>query len=59
MKCPKCKGRKSRVSITRKIKGEDIIKRRRVCKQCGFAWYTVEHARLVDNFGPHMDGKTV
>lgn len=43
MTCPNCGSEESRVTNSRpELDRESYNRRRRKCKSCGFAWYTIE-----------------
>lgn len=58
MRCPYCNSTDSRVADSRPDIGDAIIRRRRVCNQCGAKFTTVERIQMRDLIVVKNSGKT-
>ena len=58
MRCPYCNSTDSRVADSRPDSGDAIIRRRRVCNQCGAKFTTVERIQMRDLIVVKNSGKT-
>ena len=58
MRCPYCNSTDSRVADSRPDIGDAIIRRRRVCNQCGAKFTTVERIQMRDLIVIKNSGKT-
>ena len=58
MRCPYCNSTDSRVADSRPDSGDAIIRRRRVCNQCGAKFSTVERVQMRDLVVRKNSGKT-
>ena len=58
MRCPYCNSTDSRVADSRPDIGDAVIKRRRVCNQCGAKFTTVERVQMRDLIVIKNSGKT-
>jgi len=58
MRCPYCNSTDSRVADSRPDSGDAIIRRRRVCNQCGAKFTTVERIQMRDLVVIKNSGKT-
>ncbi len=60
MKCPKCSHLDDKVIDSRSVRNGDVIRRRRVCLQCGFRFTTYEEViktslRIIKRDGRHEE----
>ena len=60
MKCPKCSHLDDKVIDSRSVRNGDVIRRRRVCLQCGFRFTTYEEViktslRVIKRDGRHEE----
>lgn len=60
MKCPKCAHLDDKVIDSRSVRNGDVIRRRRVCLQCGFRFTTYEEViktslRVIKRDGRHEE----
>ncbi len=60
MKCPKCANLDDKVIDSRSVRNGDVIRRRRVCLQCGFRFTTYEEViktslRVIKRDGRHEE----
>ncbi len=60
MRCPKCSHQDDKVIDSRSIRNGDVIRRRRVCLQCGHRYTTYEEVikaslRVIKRDGRHED----
>lgn len=60
MKCPKCGNVDDKVIDSRSVRNGDVIRRRRVCLQCGFRFTTYEEViktslRVIKRDGRHEE----
>lgn len=58
MRCPYCNSTDSRVADSRPDSGDAVIRRRRVCNQCGAKFTTVERIQMRDLIVVKNSGKT-
>ena len=58
MRCPYCNSTDSRVADSRPDSGDAVIRRRRVCNQCGAKFTTVERIQMRDLMVRKNSGKT-
>ena len=58
MRCPYCNSTDSRVADSRPDIGDAVIRRRRVCNQCGAKFTTVERVQMRDLVVIKNSGKT-
>lgn len=58
MRCPYCNSTDSRVADSRPDIGDAVIRRRRVCNQCGAKFTTVERVQMRDLVVVKNSGKT-
>jgi len=58
MRCPYCNSTDSRVADSRPDIGDAVIRRRRVCNQCGAKFTTVERIQMRDLIVRKNSGKT-
>ena len=57
MRCPKCQTNDDKVIETRVSKEGDVIRRRRLCLQCGFRFTTYESIIPADIYVVKRDGR--
>lgn len=58
MRCPYCNSTDSRVTDSRPDIGDAVIKRRRICNECGARFITVERIQMRDLVVRKKDGTT-
>ena len=58
MRCPYCNSTDSRVADSRPDIGDAVIRRRRVCNECGAKFTTVERIQMRDLIVIKNSGKT-